>query len=373
MKRLVLVGGGHSHVEVIRRIGLRPSIGLHVVLISPQRHTPYSGMLPGLIAGHYDYAAAHIDLQTLCAASSVEWEPDAVVGMDLAQRSIQCASGKRIGYDIASLDIGSAPPPDSRHALSLTDVAVKPTETFLNWWDGVRERARTRSLRLLTVGGGAAGVEVTLAMQHRLQSEGARASFSIATMGGAILAEHPAAVRRRFERVLRERGIGLLVGARVSAIEGGVARLDSGARMDVDALVWALGPKAAPWPRQSGLATDEHGFVLVDSHLRSISHPEVYAAGDIATLQPHAHPKSGVYAVRHGPPLAENLRRALAGEKLVSYAPQRLALALISTGDRHAVASWGPLCVGGAWVWRWKDRIDRGFMARYRPSGSRAA
>ncbi len=368
MKRLVLVGGGHSHVEVIRRLGLRPSVSLHVTLVSPQRFTPYSGMLPGLIAGHYDYLDCHIDLAGLCAASSVEWVQDAVVGLDPGQRVFRLASGARIGYDVASIDIGSAPPPEPGASPDRQDMPVKPTEIFLGWWDQLRARAKRSRLRLLTVGGGAAGVEVTLAMQHRLRTEGVQASFSIATMDACVLAGHPPRVRRCFEQVLRARGIGVLSGARVTCVEAGIAHLNSGARVEADGLVWALGPKAASWPAQAGIATDGTGFVLVDRHLRSISHPEVFAAGDIATLRDHPHPKSGVYAVRHGPPLAENLRRALSGERLVAYAPQRTALALISTGDQYAVASWGPLSARGAWVWRWKDRIDRQFMARYRVS-----
>jgi len=367
VKRLVLVGGGHSHVEVIRRIGQKPSVGLHVTLVSPQRYTAYSGMLPGLVAGHYDYTQCHIDLEALCAAACVDWVPEAAVGLDLGQRALHCASGATLAYDLASLDIGSAPPHQSAQIPPAMDVAVKPTERFLHWWDAARARAGNAGLRVLTVGGGAAGVEMTLAMQHHLRQTGGRARFSIATMSSSILPEHPAGVRRRFERVLRERDVGLLVGARVTRLEDRAAWLDSGARIDADHLVWALGPKAAEWPGRSGLATDERGFVLVDRHLRSISHPEVFAAGDIATLRDDPHPKSGVYAVRHGPPLAENLRRALSGGKLITYTPQRTALALISTGDRYAVASWGGLAAQGRWVWHWKDRIDRAFMARYRP------
>jgi selenide,water dikinase len=367
VKRLVLVGGGHSHVEVIRRIGQKPSVGLHVTLVSPQRYTAYSGMLPGLVAGHYDYAQCHIDLEALCAAACVDWVPDTAAGLDLGQRALRCASGAILTYDVASLDIGSAPPHDPTQISDAMDIAVKPTERFLNWWDSARARARAHGLRILTVGGGAAGVEMTLAMQHHLRHTGGRAQFSIATMSSTILPEHPAGVRRRFERVLRERDVGVLVGARVTRLEDRTAWLESGARIEAEHLVWALGPKAAQWPGRSGLATDDRGFVLVDRHLRSISHPEIFAAGDIATLHGHPHPKSGVYAVRHGPPLAENLRRVLSGGKLLAYTPQRTALALISTGDRYAVASWGGLSAQGCWVWRWKDRIDRAFMGRYRP------
>lgn len=366
MKRLILVGGGHSHIEVIRRIGQHPSVGLHVTLVSPQRFTAYSGMLPGLIAGHYRHADCHIDLEALCGAACVDRMADTVVMLDAQQRILHCASGASLAYDLASLDVGSAPATPGAHAPQGMDVAVKPSEVFLAYWDALQQRAQTRVLRIVTVGGGAAGVEMTLAMQHRLHRMGRRAHFSIATMSRTILPEHPARARRYFERVLRERGVGLLTGARVTHIENQMVWLDSGAHLEADHVVWALGPKAAEWPAHAGLATDEQGFVLVDRTLRSTSHPEIFAAGDIASIRNHPRPKSGVHAVRHGPVLAENLMRTLSGRPLITHTPQRRALALISTGDRHALASWGGLSAHGAWMWRWKDRIDREFMARYR-------
>jgi selenide, water dikinase len=142
--------------------------------------------------------------------------------------------------------------------------------------------------------------------------------------------------------------------------------LGDGERLAFDEVVWVTGAAAPAWPRASGLQTDGAGFIAVDAHLQSLSHPGVFAAGDIASMLDTPRPKSGVYAVRQGPPLAENLRRALRGEPLVTYHPQPRALALISAGDRYAVASYGPFTLSGAWVWRWKDRIDSAFMQRYR-------
>jgi selenide,water dikinase len=129
-----------------------------------------------------------------------------------------------------------------------------------------------------------------------------------------------------------------------------------------DLVVWTAGASALPWLRESGLAVDERGFVLVDDRLRSVSHPEVLAAGDCATLRDAPHPKSGVYAIRHAPVLAASLRGAGA-----RYVPQRRALALLSCGGRYAIGDWGPLSWEGAWVWRWKDRIDRRWVESFRP------
>ncbi|MCW5619654.1 MAG: FAD-dependent oxidoreductase [Burkholderiales bacterium] len=362
MKRLVLVGGGHSHLEVIRRIGQHPSVGLHVTLVAPQRFKACSDMLPGLIAGHYQHADCHIDLEALCGTACVDRMADTVVGLDAQQRMVHCASGASIAYDLASLDIGSA----ATYAPQGMEVAVEPGEAFLAYWDALRQRAQSRVLHIVTVGGGASGIEMTLSMQHCLNQAGCRAHLSIAASNRTILPEHPAHVRRYFERVLRERGVGLLTGARVTRIEDQTVWLDSGAHLVADHVVWALGPRAAEWPAHAGLAADEHGFVLVDRTLRSTSHPEIFAAGDIAGMRDHSRPKSGVHALRQGQVLAENLMRTLGGQRLVRYAPQRLAPALITSGDRHAAASWGGLSVHGAWVWRWKDRRDRERMARYR-------
>jgi selenide,water dikinase len=181
-----------------------------------------------------------------------------------------------------------------------------------------------------------------------------------------ILPGHAPGVRRRLVRVLRDRGVACHLRRRVSEIHAGSARLSDGSSVPADYAIWATGAGAPMWLREAGLATDPSGFVVVDETLQSRSHPEVFAAGDVATMERHRRPKSGVYAVRQGPPLAANLRRMLAGTRLEGYLPQRIALALISTGDRHAIASWGLLSWEGDWVWRWKDRIDRRFMAQYR-------
>lgn len=367
MKRLALVGGGHSHVEVIRRFGLDAPPDSEILLISPARFTPYSGMLPGLIAGHYDHADCHIDLDALTRAARVRFVYDVVTDLDPGNRSLVCASGTHYDYDVVSLDIGSALTrdllqPDDRHG-----VAVKPTEHFLSRWAQLARRAMDESLRIVMVGAGAAGVEVTLAMQHRLRSAGARpARFVVVGAAPNVLHGHSASVQRRFARVLRERDVETHVGAKVEAASAHHVRLQTGETIDADWLVWALGPQASPWIAQSGLHTDAQGFVLIDEQLRSVSHPNLFAAGDIASMRDHPRPKSGVYAVRQGPPLAANLRAALTGGAPQTYVPQRLALALISTGDRYAVASRGAFAVEGSWVWRWKDHIDRRFMARYR-------
>jgi selenide,water dikinase len=366
VKRLVLVGGGHSHVEVLRRFALEPLPGLELVLISPGRYTPYSGMLPGLVSGHYSFEQCHIDLEQLCARAGARFLVGRVTGLDLPARRTQCESGEALEYDVLSLDIGSTPPLADTRGGQRYGVPVKPVERFLAAWRDILTDAGRRSIAILTVGGGAGGVELTLSMQHRARAEAGRAAFCVVTDSETILPGHAAGVRRRMERVLRARDVACYARSRVTRIDAGVAHLADGRSIPADYVVWATGAAAPAWLRDAGLATDERGFVLVAATLQSCSHPEVFAAGDVATMAGHPRPKSGVFAVRQGPPLARNLRRTLIGRALEAYRPQTTALALVSTGDKHAIASWGRFAWEGDWVWRWKDRIDRRFMDRYR-------
>jgi selenide,water dikinase len=364
MKRLLLVGGGHSHVEVLRRFALDPLPGLEIVLVSPNRFTPYSGMLPGLVAGHYRYEQCHIDLAHLSERARARFVTDRVTGLDLHARRAGCEGGEALAYDVVSLDIGSTPPLHGLAGAREHALGVKPVEDFLRAWSGIRATTHERLLQIVVIGGGAGGVELTLAMQHQVAAEGGRARFTIVTDSKRVLPGHVSLVRRSMEAVLAQRDVSVRQG-RATVVEPGGLRLDSGDAIAADAVVLATGAAAPAWLRESGLETDAAGFVLIEETLNARTHPEVFAAGDVATMVRHPRPKSGVFAVRQGPPLADNLRRALSGETLQPFVPQRVALALISTGDKYAIASWGPLAWKGAWVWRWKDHIDRKFMRRY--------
>jgi selenide,water dikinase len=247
---------------------------------------------------------------------------------------------------------------------------VKPVEQFIPRWEDICARAVRGQAprRIAMVGGGAAGVEVLLSMQYRLcrlaPTSGTR--FDLISDAESILPGHNRRVRRAFMRVLQRRAVTLHLGRAVRQVEEGILRLQGGEFIEADTIVWATGASAPAWPKAAGLAVDDRGFVRVNGRLQSVSHPQVFAAGDIASVEDHPRPKSGVYAVRAGPPLAQNLRRMLRGEPLVDWRPQPNALALISTGDRYAVASRGGLALEGKWAWHWKNGIDRRFMRRYR-------
>jgi selenide,water dikinase len=369
MTTILLAGGGHAHVEVLRRFGAERAAGVDLVLVSPDRLTAYSGMLPGLVAGHYTTGESHIDLEPLAAYARARFLRARVAALDPDGRAT-LDDGSIVAFDLASLDVGSTPdlrmPGAAAHA-----IGVKPVDRFLAAWTRVREDAANGGIRrIAVVGGGAGGVEVLLAMRYRLGADlGERAPVFALVSDRSNL---PPAANRRLLAALQHAGIEIHLGRRAVAFEAGAVLLENGARVEADRVFCATPATAAPWLAASGLAVDARGFVLVDDRLRSTSHPHVFAAGDCATQAGHTYPRSGVYAVRQGPPLAANLRAAATGTALVSHRPQRRALALLSTGDTHAIAVWGGWSIAGDWVWRWKDRIDRRFVERYRVGGDGA-
>ena len=363
LKDLVLVGGGHSHVIVLRRLGMRPIPGVRVTVVARDLHAPYSGMLPGLIAGHYEFDDVHVDLGPLARFAGARLFHAEAVGLDLDRRAVLCRDRPPVPYDVLSIDVGIAPRLDAAGAAEHA-VPVKPIGGLVARWERLarRVRASPRRLRVATVGAGAAGVELTLAMQHALA---ARAEFHLFGAAPVLLPTHNRGAGARFARVLAERGVRAHLGARVARVDANRLETADGAAFDVDEVVWATAAAPPSWPAASGLAVDGAGFIAVDATLQSASHPGVFAAGDVASVAGHPREKAGVFAVRQGAPLAANLRRALLGGALRPFRPQRRFLSLVSTGDRYAVASRGRWSAEGAWVWRWKDRIDRRFMRRF--------
>ena len=374
---IVLVGGGHSHVAVLKRFGMRPAAGVRLTLVSRDMLTPYSGMLPGLVAGHYRPEDAHIDLRRLSRFANARVIHAPATGIDLAGRNVLAPGRPPVGFDILSLDIGSQPTMREIEGAKEHALGIKPIDVFRERWTEVERDCLERGgrLRVAVIGGGAGGTELSLSLRYRLRTLLERAGVPdgveivLLAETREVVESHAPSVRRRMTRLLAERGVRLLAGHRAVAVRPG--RVDAvtagGERVTVDCdLAIAVTHAGAPaWLGDSGLDLDDTGFVRVRETLQSTGDPLVFAAGDIASFDARPLPKSGVYAVRQGPVLAENLARLAAGRTLRTYRPQSRALALISSGDRNAVASWGGLALEGRWVWRVKDWIDRRWMRKY--------
>ena len=374
LRDIVLIGGGHSHVGVLRQFAMRPLPGVRLTVICTDTDTPYSGMLPGYIAGHYRFEEAHIDLRRLAEFAGARYYRDEVTGIDRAARKVVCRQRPPVGYDALSINIGSTPQLGHVAGASEHAVAVKPIRRFNERWLALFERVRSHpgTTTIAVVGAGAGGVELTLAMQHRLRGEllgrgrnPDELGFHLFSADPEILPTHNVRVRRAFEGILAERGVTIHRSAEVSRVDAGRLHTRTGETLEADEIVWVTQAGGAAWLGGTGLALDPQGFIRVNEALQSETDPLIFAAGDCAAMNGRQLEKAGVFAVRMARPLAENLRRSVTGRALVSYRPQSHWLALISTGDRHAVASRGALYARGDWVWRWKDWIDRRFMRKF--------
>jgi len=374
VKDLVLIGGGHSHLSVLKMFGMKPLPGVRLTLICKDVMTPYSGMLPGLVAGHYTFEETHVDLNRLARFAGARYYNDRAVKLDLANQRVICADRPPVPFDVASINVGSAPVTADIPGAAKNVVPVKPVAQLLAHWEKMRAHVLERGgkARIGIVGGGAAGVEMALAIQYRLQhllaADGQDAKgleFHLLTDSEEILSTHNPRVRAKYRRVLEERGIEIYTGRRVVAVEPGRLKCENDFELSLDEILWMTRAGAGGWVAKSGLDADEHGFIRVNDYLQSTSHPAIFAAGDIAAMVNHPRPKAGVFAVRQGPPLTENLRRMLLDRPLKPFAPQKQFLSLISTGDRYAVASKSNWALEGKAVWKWKDWIDRRFMAKF--------
>jgi selenide,water dikinase len=360
-RHIVLIGAGHAHVEVLRRFRLRPDPSVRLTLVTAGRDTSYSGMLPGYVAGHYSRADIHIRVDGLADFEGCTAVFQRAVELVADTCRLGMADGSSIRGDVISIDVGARATITAPAGDHTQIVPAKPIDDFERSWAKVVPRLQTdEDISFGIVGGGAAGVELVLAIRYRLgrlRAGTQRARIVLLERGHEILQGFSANARKRLIRILLAHGIGIRTDT--NGCDG-----DALGR-EFSVLIVAGGVRPVDWLSGSGLATDEAGYIAVNRHLQSISHPEVFAAGDAAGMIETPRPKSGVMAVRQGPVLAQNLRRMAHGLALKPFSPQQEWLNLISTGEQYAVASRGRWSAEGHWVWRWKDWIDRKFVGRF--------
>lgn len=380
IRDLVLIGGGHSHAIVLRMFGMKPLPGIRLTLITASSDTPYSGMLPGHIAGFYSYDECHIDLRRLANFAQAQLYIDRVVGLDLENRKVICANRPAVAFDILSIDIGSTPASITVPGAAEYVIPAKPVSNLLQHWyqicSDVKSGVSTLPMSIGIVGGGAGGVELALAMQanlHRISS-GLRTKLRatkalkihLFQSNTELMPNYHQSMRNLAQKILLQHEIELHLGETVCEVKPHTVICESGLTVKCDSIFWVTQASAPQWLKETGLATDERGFILVDDTLQSLSHPYIFATGDIAAMVNHPRPKAGVFAVRQGKPLFENLQRLLLSKPLKPYKPQKQYLSLIGTGDGRAVATRG--CFTSfphKLLWLWKDWIDRKFMERF--------
>ncbi len=333
MKRLVLAGGGHAHLSVLKALAQAQPTDVEVVLITPSLFQNYSGMLPGWMSGHYAQTQCQIDLQALAQSARAR----IVIGQ--IDASWLETAGERL-------------------------LPVRPLDEFFKAWPGVLAAAKNKSnYRLVIVGGGAAGVELAFAAQYALVQSQANGRVDLVASERGPLVGHAASVQRRVARTMSRAKI-VVHRLRGAGAKKGVL-LSDGTLLPADCIIAATGARAPCWLALSGLTLDESEYIAVDEHYRSTSHPDVFAVGDICARQDMVVGRSGVHAVHAGPVLAKNLLAALHGGAMQIYKPRRRSLYLLACGRRYAIASWGNWSAEGKWVWHMKDRIDRRFIQKF--------
>ena len=365
---LVLVGGGHAHIQVLKRWAMAPVSGARLTLVVDRPIAVYSGMVPGFVAGQYPREALEIDVRPLALRAGARCIVTPATGLDTGARRLALEGRPPIAYDTVSFDVGSTVAGLELPGVREHAIPTRPIGEFVRRVDEVLAVARaSESTRLVVAGAGAGGVEVAFALAARLRHDrGGHVEVLLLESGARVLPGYAASAAARVQAAAEARGIVIRTGARVTQVEPGVVHLEGGERLPADAVVWVAGAAALPIFRGSGLETDEVGFVRIRPTLQCVGHDEVFAVGDCSAW-PTAPglAKAGVYAVRQGPVLAHNLMARIGGARLRPYRPQRDFLSLLNLGDGGAIGTkWG-VSVEGRAVFRLKDWIDRRFVRRF--------
>jgi len=377
-KHIVLVGGGHAHIQTLSQFASTPPPGIRTTMVVDLPIAVYSGMVPGFVAGQYRREEVEIDVVGLCRKAGVDLILGRVVRVDPDGQRILMEDGTSVSYDVASFNIGSTVagldlPGVREHALP-----TRPIGRFCSLVEEAVERIRrgtptepvgepvSEPVQVVVVGGGAGGVEVAFTIEQRIRGLGAPVRVRILEGGPKILANYSGPLRRRLERQAGKKGIEILRERRVESVDGGSVMLEGGERIGCDILLWVAGSRSHDVFEVSGVEVDDRGFVLIRPTLQFKDYDNLFAVGDCGTFIDFPEtPKAGVYAVRQGPFVTHNLVAWLDGLPLRRYRPQGDFLTLMNLGDGSAVGGkWG-LSFQGKWVMKWKDRIDREFMGRF--------
>ncbi len=369
-KHLILVGGGHAHLTVLKNLKDFVDRGHRVTLVNPSEYHYYSGMGPGLISGLYSPDQVRFHVGRMATDRGAAFVRDQVVRIDADQRLLQLASGDSLSYDFASFNTGSSVPDSLDAGIPSCVIPVKPISGLLEARQRILAELSAKRMRLVVVGGGPAGIELCGNLWRLVRDVGGRAELTLVG-GRRLLGGFPDRVRLLALASLAERGIRVLEGVKAQSIEASRVVLSDGDELVCDRVFLAVGVQPSRIFTDSNLEVGADGGLLVDDTLRSLSSPELFGGGDCICLQSRPLPKVGVFAVRQNPILYHNLMAALEEEAMRHFVPQKMYMLILNLGNGRGILQRGRLVFSGRWPFLLKDWIDRRFMARFQVSGER--
>jgi len=359
---LVLVGGGHAHVYVLKKLRIKKPRSLQVVMVSSDTRQYYSGMAAGYIEGRYELEDYTFDLPALCERSGVEFIQDEVIRINSEKKILETKTGRTISYDRLSMDTGSELknkriPGAQEHAFM-----IKPFRNLTK----LKELLQSGSYyakSIVIIGGGAAGIEIACAISHMMSNRNSPIHLTIIDGGRDVMQNHPVKARHLARQALEKANVKLILGFRVALLDAHTITLDTGKIIQHDLAIWATGTQASPLYTTSGLPIDGQGYLRVEENLQCVGEKAIWGAGDcIAFGRLNELPKNGVQAVREAPILTRNLLSSMGSGKVKTYRPKNRYLAIISLGGGQALLTFGNIVLKGKSMWLLKDWIDRSYM-----------
>ncbi len=377
---LVLLGGGHANIQVLKMMAMNPIGGLRITLISDQTHSPYSGMVPGYLAGYYAYEDCHFDLRRLCEELGQRFIKAKIIGIDPQTKKIRLENRAEVRYDCASINVGIEPRSLTHlsQASASMLIPLKPISRFIAHWDqliaDLKAYRGSEPLPLAVVGAGAAGVEISIILKMLIDQNRWNARVSLIHRHDFLVSEKDLRAQKRLLKTLKDLNVNVLQNTEVLDVRENSLMLKEGqglTRVESFYRVLVATQAAAPqWFKRSGLPVDEEGFVKVTGKLLVENEDALFAAGDCINFSPSPLKKAGVYAVRQGRVLEHNIRAFFTRKpSLKTFYPKKNVLSLITLGDRKALVHQDSASIlrwmWPALLWKVKDGIDRRFMARF--------
>ncbi|WP_144701873.1 FAD-dependent oxidoreductase [Fictibacillus phosphorivorans] len=357
MTKLLLIGGGHAHLSILRSLLNENVNNLEVTLITSSKFQYYSGMFSGFTEGLYDEDEIRIDLESLCSRASVSFIEDTIISFDPMQKVLLGFSGGIYSFDVISFDIGSGISSDLTRTVGLN---IKPNYRFPEQIKKFRS-----SESPVIIGGGSAGVELALATSAWRQKQSLKNHVTLIS-SSPLLHSYGNKATKKIREIAKSHNLVYYENEKIDKLENNIVVTDKGTKIEYSAIMPVTGPKASSLFKQALLSTDIKGYLLVDDTLQSADYPYVFGAGDCVSLSIYPDlPKNGVYAVRQGPILWNNIKRLITGRTLVSFKPQKYYVSILSTGHKHGLFTYGDYVIYGKWAWSLKNLIDQKFMNKH--------